>query len=69
MLSDGDVARFAAKYAPAAQRVGDRSASAIWNGMALRIDRDSPGKICHAPGCTPGDLLAFVGRPTDEGSA
>lgn len=49
--------------------VNKNSANAIWNGMALRIDRDSLGKICHALGCTPGDLLEFVGRPTDEGSA
>jgi hypothetical protein len=49
--------------------VNKNSANTIWNGMALRIDRDSPGKICHTLGCTPGDLLEFVGRPTDEGRA
>lgn len=50
-------------------RVNKSSTSAIWHGMALRTDRDSRGKICHAPGCTPGDRLEFVGRPADEGSA
>jgi DNA-binding Xre family transcriptional regulator len=33
---------------------------------ALRIDRDSLGKLCHTLGCTPGDLLEFVGRQSEE---
>lgn len=49
--------------------VNKNSINAIWNGTALRIDRDSLGKICHTLGCTPGDLLEFVGRPSDEGRA
>jgi DNA-binding Xre family transcriptional regulator len=39
--------------------VNKNSANAIWNGTALRIDRD-------ALGCTPGDLLEFVGTPREE---
>lgn len=44
--------------------VNKNSMNAFWNGTALRIDRDSLGKICHALGCTPGDLLEFVERET-----
>jgi DNA-binding Xre family transcriptional regulator len=42
--------------------VNKNSSNAIWNGTALRIDRDSLGKLCHTLRCTPGDLLEFVGK-------
>jgi DNA-binding Xre family transcriptional regulator len=42
------------------------SANAIWNGTALRIDRDSLGKLCHTLGCVPGDLLEFIGKQSES---
>ena len=42
------------------------SMTALWNGTALRIDRDSLAKICTVLGCTPGDLLVIGGEPPED---
>lgn len=46
--------------------INKNSVTSFWNGSALRIDRDSLGKLCHTLQCAPGDLLVFVGRLRDE---
>jgi DNA-binding Xre family transcriptional regulator len=45
--------------------VNKNSMTSLWNGTALRIDRDSLAKLCHALHCTPGELLVFVRGPGD----
>jgi DNA-binding Xre family transcriptional regulator len=46
--------------------VNKNSANSIWNGTALRMDRDSLGKLCRSLECTPGDLLEFVGKYSED---
>lgn len=56
-----------AKGIPSALQLSERiklnknSANNLWNGTALRIDRDTLAKLCHTLECTPGDLLVFTG--------
>lgn len=47
-------------------RLNKNSANNLWNGTALRIDRDTLAKLCHTLECTPGDILVLVGDRGDE---
>ncbi|MEI7769189.1 MAG: helix-turn-helix transcriptional regulator [Chloroflexales bacterium] len=61
-----------AKGIPSALQLSERiklnknSANNLWNGTALRIDRDTLAKLCDALECAPGDLLVLVGEPRHE---
>jgi len=47
-------------------RLNKNSANNLWNGTALRIDRDTLAKLCHILECTPGDILVLVGDRGDK---
>lgn len=40
--------------------VNKNTAGPLWNGTALRIDRETLRKLCKALQCDPGDLLEYA---------
>ncbi|MBC8162106.1 MAG: helix-turn-helix transcriptional regulator [Roseiflexaceae bacterium] len=48
-------------------KLNKNSANSLWNGMTLRLDLDTLGRLCDLLHCTPGDLLEYVGQQRGEG--
>jgi putative transcriptional regulator len=40
-------------------KVNINTATALWNGRSVRVDRTTLNKLCAELGCTPGDLLVY----------